>query len=323
MAGLASAQAFFKGGDLKNAQTQASRTWKSLPRTRPGYLKPRTSYLPPAGQQLIYTSMERNFFMSRMRLRAIRLAAAASALVAIALPSAAFAQSNALSDPQKKAVEQIVRDYLLANPEVIQEAIVELERRQQEAQKTSQKNALDAERKTLLSSPHGNVVGNPSGDVTLVEFFDYNCAYCKRALADLRTLMKSDPKLRVVLKDFPVLGPESVEASRVALAVKQQISGDKLFDYHVRLMESRGRINGERALGVAKEMGLDMARLQKDMGAPDVQAALQENVGLGDKLGLTGTPAFIIGEEVISGAVGLDPIRKVVASTRQCGKATC
>jgi protein-disulfide isomerase len=267
--------------------------------------------------------MERILLMSRMPRRAIAFAAGASALLALALPSAASAQSNPLSDPQKKAVEQIVRDYLIANPEIIQEAIVELERRQQEAQKTSQKTALDTERKTLISSPHGNVVGNPSGDVTLVEFFDYNCAYCKRALTDLRTLMKSDPKLRVVLKDFPVLGPESVEASRVALAVKQQLSGDKLFDYHVRLMEGRGRINGERALATAKEMGLDMARLQKDMGAPSVQEALQENVGLGDKLGLTGTPAFIIGDEVISGAVGLDPIRKVVASTRQCGKATC
>ncbi|MDQ4137114.1 MAG: DsbA family protein, partial [Pseudomonadota bacterium] len=174
-----------------------------------------------------------------------------------------------------------------------------------------------------VNSPHGNLVGNPQGDVTLVEFFDYNCGYCKRALADLRTLMKGDPKLRVVLKDFPVLGPESVEASRVGLAVKQQISGDKLFDYHTRLMETRGRVNGERAMAVAREMGLDMARLQKDLDHPEVRAALEENMELGDKLGLTGTPAFVIGEEVISGAVGLEPLRKIVAATRQCGKAVC
>jgi protein-disulfide isomerase len=237
--------------------------------------------------------------------------------------SPVVAQSNGLTDPQKKAVEQIVRDFLLTNPEVIQEAIVELERRQQDAQKTAQTNALQSERNTLLHSPRGNVVGNPSGDVTLVEFFDYNCAYCKRALADVKTLMKADPKLRVVLKDFPVLGPESVEASRVALGVKQQLSGDKLFDYHTKVMESRGRVNGERALQVAKEMGLDMARLQKDMDNAEIKAALQENVGLGDKLGLTGTPAFIIGDEVVSGAVGLEPLRKIVASTRQCGKAEC
>ena len=200
---------------------------------------------------------------------------------------------------------------------------MELERRQQEAQKSAQKGALDSERKTLLFSTRGNIVGNPNGDITLVEFFDYNCGYCKRALTDLRALMKSDPKLRVVLKDFPVLGPESVEASRVSLAVKQQIGGEKLFDYHTKLMETRGRVNGERALAVAKEMGLDMARVQKDMDHAEVRAALQENMELGDKLGLTGTPAFVIGDEVISGAVGVEPLRKVVASTRQCGKAAC
>jgi protein-disulfide isomerase len=235
----------------------------------------------------------------------------------------ALAQSNALSDPQKKAVEQIVRDFLLTNPEVIQDAIGELERRQQEAQKTAQQGALASEKNTLLHSPRGNIVGNLSGDVTLVEFFDYNCGYCKRALADVRTLMKADPKLRVVLKDFPVLGPESVEASRVALAAKQQLSGDKLFDYHTRVMETRGRVNGERATTVAKEMGLDMARLQKDLNHTEVRAALEENMTLADKLGLTGTPAFVIGNEVVSGAVGIEPLRKIVANTRQCGKATC
>src|SRR5215208_474727 len=145
--------------------------------------------------------------MSRFFSWAPKVGFTLAALAAVA-GSPALAQSNALTDPQKKAVEQIVRDFLLTNPEVIQEAIVELERRQQDAQKTAQKGALTSERNTLLHSPRGNVVGNPSGDVTLVEFFDYNCGYCKRALADVRTMMKADPKLRVVLKDFPVLGPD-------------------------------------------------------------------------------------------------------------------
>jgi protein-disulfide isomerase len=114
-----------------------------------------------------------------------------------------------------------------------------------------------------------------------------------------------------------------VEASRVALAAKQQLKGDKLFDYHIKLMETRGRVNGERAQAVAKEMGLDMARLQKDLDSEEPRAAIQENLMLGDRLGLTGTPAFVIGEEIIAGAVGLEPIRKVVTSTRQCGKAVC
>jgi protein-disulfide isomerase len=167
------------------------------------------------------------------------------------------------------------------------------------------------------------VVGNPSGDVTLVEFFDYNCGYCKKALADVQTLMKSDSKLRVVLKDFPVLGPDSVEASRVALAVKNQLPAPKLFDYHVKVMDSRGRVNGERAMAVAKDMGVDMARLQKDVESPEVRNALQENMALGDKLSLTGTPAFIVGETVIPGAVGLDPLKQLVNNVRQCGKASC
>ena len=233
------------------------------------------------------------------------------------------AQTPPVSDQQRQSVEQIVKDYLLKNPELIQEALVELEKRQQEAQKVSQASALQEARETLVNSPHGAIVGNVSGDITLVEFFDYNCGYCKRALSDMRALMKADPKLRIVLKDFPVLGPESVEASRVAVAAKQQLKGEKLFDYHVKLMETRGRVNGERAMAVAKEMGLDTTKLQKDVEAEDVRATLQENISLGDKLGLTGTPAFIIGDEVISGAVGIEPLRKTVASVRQCGKASC
>ena len=135
--------------------------------------------------------------------------------------------------------------------------------------------------------------------------------------------MKNDPKLRVVLKDFPVLGPDSVEASRVSLAVKQQLKGDKLFEYHTKLMETRGRINAERATALAREMGVDVGRLQRDMESAEVKQAIQDNVVLGDKLGLSGTPAFVVGDEVISGAVGVEPLRKTVAGVRQCGKAVC
>jgi protein-disulfide isomerase len=250
----------------------------------------------------------------------LRAAALAGTL---GIAPAALAQSTVFTEPQRRAIGEIVKEYLLKNPEVLQDVMAELEKRQAEQQRVAQASALKESRQTLLNAPHSIVAGNPSGDVTLVEFFDYNCGYCKRALADVRTLVKTDPKLRLVMKDFPVLGPDSVEASRVSLAVKNQIQGDKLFDYHVRVMETRGRVNGERAIAVAKEMGLDMARLQKDMEAPDIRSALQENVGLGDKLGLTGTPAFIVGDEVIAGAVGLEPLKKVVAGVRQCGKATC
>jgi protein-disulfide isomerase len=257
----------------------------------------------------------------RLSLPSLRAAIMAGA---VALAPAALAQTPApFTEQQRQAIGQVVRDYLLKNPELLQEVMTELEKRQAEQQRVAQSTALRENRQLLVNSPHGIVAGNPQGDVTLVEFFDYNCGFCKRALADVRTLMKADPKLRIVMKDFPVLGPDSVEASRVSLAVKNQLQGEKLFDYHVRVMESRGRVNGERAMAVAKEMGVDTARVQRDMEAPEIRDALQTNVGLGDKLGLTGTPAFIVGDEIISGAVGVEPLKQVVASIRQCGKASC
>jgi protein-disulfide isomerase len=240
-----------------------------------------------------------------------------------AAPALAQQPAPAFTDAQRQAIEAIVKDYLIKNPEVLQEAIAEGEKRQLETQRLAQAAALKESREALINSPHDVVAGNPTGDVTLIEFFDYNCGYCRKALGDVQTLIKTDPKLRVVIKDFPVLGPESLEASQIALAVKQQLKGDKLFEFHQKLLESKGRVNGARALEVAKAMGLDVAKIQKDALGPEVKAALTENRGLGDKLGLSGTPAFIVGEEIIPGAVGVDPIRKTIADVRQCGHASC
>jgi protein-disulfide isomerase len=244
--------------------------------------------------------------------------------LALALHAApAGAQTAPFSPEQRRAVEGIVKDYLLANPEILQEVFAELEKRQGDAQRTAQAEALRSERARLLDSSRDHIAGNPQGDVTLVEFTDYNCGFCKRALGDIRALIKADPKLKVVFKDFPVLGPNSVEAARVSTAARLQLKTDRQFEFHTRLMETRGPVNAERAMAVAKEMGLDMARLQKDMDGPEVKEAIQTNAVLGDKLGLTGTPAFIVGDEVIFGAVGLEPLRKAVENTRKCGKATC
>jgi protein-disulfide isomerase len=258
-----------------------------------------------------------------MRFSLLKTCQAVALLGALAVTPAAQAQNAVFNEQQKQAIGEIVKDYLLKNPEVLTEVISELEKRQAEAQQIAQASALKETKQTLLNAPHSYVAGNPSGDITLVEFFDYNCGYCKKALADVQTLLKSDPKLRLVLKDFPVLGPDSVEASRVALAVKNQLQGQKLFDYHVKVMETRGRVNGERAMAVAKEMGVDMAKLQKDVESAETRNALQENMALGDKLNLTGTPAFIIGEAVIPGAVGIEPLKQLVDNVRTCGKADC
>ncbi len=245
------------------------------------------------------------------------------ALAAALLPGPAAAQTAPFTPDQRRAIEGIVKDYLLANPDILQEVFAELEKRQGEAQKTAQGQALQSERARLLDSSRDHVAGNPQGDVTLIEFSDYNCGFCKRALGDVRALIKADPKLKVIFKEFPVLGPASVEAARVSTAARLQLKTDRQFEFHARLLESRGQVNGERAMAVAKEMGLDMARLQKDVDGPEVRDAIATNVTLGDKLGLTGTPAFIVGDEVIFGAVGAEPLRKAIDNTRKCGRATC
>ncbi len=238
-------------------------------------------------------------------------------LTALVLPSAVLAQPAAFTPEQRDAIGGIVREYLLKNPEVLQEAFTELQRRMQQAEQAGRAEVLTSERAKLENSPRDFVLGNPQGDVTMVEFLDYNCGYCKRAVADVKALIKSDSKLRVVIKDFPVLGPGSVEASRVALAAKSQLTGEKLYEFHTRLMERRGQANGESAKAVAKELGVDMARLEKDLQSNEIDATLQENMGLGERLGINGTPGFVIGNEVIAGAVGAEPLKQVIANTRK------
>lgn len=238
-------------------------------------------------------------------------------------PAKGQAQSTPLNDEQRRAIELIVKDYLIRNPEIVQEALLELERRQQAAQEAARSAVLRDERTKLINSPHDLVIGNPAGNVTLVEFFDYNCSYCRKAKSDVDALIKDDPNIRVVLKEFPVLGPESVEASRVAVAAKLQLSPDKMRVFHDRLMVTRGRANGEQALALATELGANVAKLQKDMQSDMVAAVLQENTALADRLGISGTPTFILNDDIIAGAVGLEPLRQAVANTRRCGKTKC
>ncbi|HSI42635.1 MAG TPA: DsbA family protein [Xanthobacteraceae bacterium] len=234
----------------------------------------------------------------------------------------AFGPAAALEDSDRPAVEQIVRDYLLKNPEVIQEAIAELQRRQEVAESTQRKQAMAGLKPLIFDSPRGVVVGNPKGDVTLVEFFDYNCGYCKRALSDLTDLMKADPKLKVVLKEFPVLGQGSVEAAQVAVAVRL-VAPDKYLAFHHKLLSDRGQANKARALAAAGEVGIDAAKLEKAMADPEVRATLEESFKIADALGINGTPSYIAGEEVVIGAVGVDKLRSTIDSIRACGKAQC
>ena len=254
---------------------------------------------------------------SRLRL----IAAACLALLAIAAPQASYADE--FSTNQRGEVERIVREYLIAHPEVIQDAMAELEKRQSAADAEKHKAAVKQYSEALFASPRQVVLGNPDGNVTFVEFFDYNCGYCKRAMDDMLTLMKNDPKLKIVLKEFPVLGPGSVEAAQVAIAVHMQDkSGKKYLEFHQKLLGGRGQADKARALAVAKEVGMDMKRIDTDMAGDEIKVSLEESLKLGETLGLNGTPSYIIGADVVIGAVGLDALRSKV-STARCGKAVC
>jgi protein-disulfide isomerase len=248
----------------------------------------------------------------------------APALLALALcgaPPAASAQS--FSDGQRGDIEVIVRNYLLAHPEVLEEAMAELSKRQAAAEAEKHEASVATNAEKIFNSPRGVVLGNKDGDVTFVEFFDYNCGYCKRAMADMLDLMKTDPKLRVVLKEFPVLSQGSVEAAQVAVAVRMQDPGGKKYlDFHQKLLGGRGPADKLRAIAAAKEAGLDIGRIEKDLASPEVKATIEENFKLAEAMGMNGTPSYVIGKQVVIGAVGLDGLREKIGLAR-CGKATC
>jgi protein-disulfide isomerase len=247
----------------------------------------------------------------------------ATAISALMLSAAPPVAAQEFSAPQKIEIEGIIKDYIVSHPEVLQEAIAELDRRQAEADTAKAKAAIASNADALFNSSRQVVVGNAKGDVTMVEFFDYNCGFCKKALPDMAELLKDDPKLKVVLKEFPVLGPGSVEAAKVAVAVRMQDkTGKKYWDFHLKLLGGRGQADKARALAVAKEVGMDMARLDKDLASDEVKTSIDESLKLAETLGLSGTPSFIIGDDVVIGAIGLDGLRTKVSYAR-CGKTVC
>ena len=248
------------------------------------------------------------------------IAAVCAALLATAAPQAVRAQT--FSPVQQSEIERVVHDYLIAHPEVLQEAMAELEKRQSAAEVEKHKAGVKQHAQALFSSPRQVNLGNAKGDVTFVEFFDYNCGYCKRAMADMLTLMKDDPKLKVVLKEFPVLGPGSVEAAQVAAALTMQDkSGKRYLDFHQKLLGGRGQADKARALAVAKEVGADMPRLEKDMASAEIKSALEESMKLAEAFGIQGTPSYVVGNEVLVGAVGLKELQGKI-NTARCGKVT-
>jgi len=249
------------------------------------------------------------------------LAPALFALALCATPPAASAQS--FSDTQKGDIEAIIKNYLVSHPEVLEEAMTELNKRQAAEESQKHEASVSENASAIFNSPRGVVLGNKDGDVTFVEFFDYNCGYCKRAMADMLDLMKADPKLKVVLKEFPVLSPGSVEAAQVAVAVRMQDpAGKKYLDFHQKLLGGRGPADKAHAMTAAKDAGVDMARLEKDLASPEVKATIEENFKLAEAMGMNGTPSYVIGKQVVVGAIGLDGLKEKIELAR-CGKASC
>ena len=246
---------------------------------------------------------------------------AALAAVPLGLPGPAAAAS--FTPEQTTEIGGIVKDYLLSHPEVLRDAITELEDREKVAEGDARRKALAEIGTKLADEPDSLVIGNPSGAVTLVEFFDYNCGYCKRALSDLDRLMKTNKDLKVVLRDFPILSAASQDAALVALAAHNQFAGDRYWEFHRKLLGIRSTVGKQQALDVAREMGADMDKIEKDASDPKTRAAIQQSLNAAQALALNGTPSYIVGDEAIVGAQGFDEIEKRIANMRKCGKAAC
>jgi protein-disulfide isomerase len=263
--------------------------------------------------------------MMRFDVRPCVVAPCVAALFAVLLALCAPpAQAQSFSDAQRSEIERIVKDYLLSHPELLQDVMNELDKRQQMAEAEKHRANIKEHNATLFTSPRQVTLGDPKGDVTVVEFFDYNCSYCKRAMSDMLDLLKGDSKLKFVLKEFPVLGDGSMQAAQVAAAVRMQdtTGGKKYLEFHQKLLGGRGQADLARALAAAKDVGFDVARIEKDMASDEVKATIEENFKLAEALGLNGTPSYVVGNDVLVGAVGLNTLKEKVNGAR-CGKPTC
>ena len=242
------------------------------------------------------------------------------------LITAALAERDAKLPQSHVAIDAatlnpMIEDYLLSNPRILQRVSEALELEIRTAQAEQARAAIAAKRAEIYDDPDHIVLGNPDGDVTLVEMFDYNCGYCRQAVPDLATLIAEDPNLRVILKEFPILSQESVDAARIGVLV-----GEAKADYwafHQKLFTTRGQVNAEAALAAAREIGLNPVELELQMQTSEVTAVLDRTYALANALRVSGTPTYIIGDEIIPGAVGLEALRDRIANMRACGMTYC
>ncbi|MFN0263330.1 DsbA family protein [Tepidamorphus sp. 3E244] len=229
-------------------------------------------------------------------------------------------QIIALNDTQRDEVRSLVRETLIDNPEILEEVSVALEQKRSEAENDRRKGMISERKDLIFSSAADHVAGNPEGDVTIVEFFDYNCPYCQRALGDIQELIESDPNVKVVFKEFPVLSEESYDAALVGIAMEKQ---NLYMPFHDKLLMHQGRANKATALQIAQDLGADMAKLEADMADPAAIETLRGTHSLADDLGINGTPAYVIGDEVLVGLAPLTELKKQIANVRENGCQVC
>jgi protein-disulfide isomerase len=252
---------------------------------------------------------------SSFRKNAIGLVAVITVLAAVIMttPTPVIAEEG-LTEAQEAAVEGLIEQYIQEHPEVILDAVRAYNERQQaEAGARAEANLITL-REQIFNDPRAPVAGNPDGDVTMVEFFDYRCSYCKKSLDMVMTMINEDPNLRVVFKEFPILSPQSRRASQAALAANEQ---GKYMDFHYALMSARGSYDDQQIMDIAAEVGLDVEKLQKDMEAPEITAYLDEVQDLARSLDIRGTPTFLVENQIVRGAVDPETLRKAIAEKRE------
>lgn len=232
----------------------------------------------------------------------------------LALAMAALLPMPAMSQELDEArVKELVLEAIRENPEIVMEAVALLEQRQADAQAETQAEVLRTQRDLIERDPNAPVLGNPDGDVTVVEFFDYNCPYCRRVKPEVRALIEEDPDIRLVYREWPILGDGSVFAAKAALAARAQ---GKYEDFHWAMMAIDGRANEASVMRVAEEVGLDRDQLRTDMEAPEVAEHIATSMRLTQALGFNGTPSFVIGDALVPGFVEKDRLSDLVKEAR-------
>ncbi len=226
--------------------------------------------------------------------------------------------TRALEPAQKAEIEALIRSYILENPEILLEAQDALDKKRKLAAALKVQTTIKEQRDLIFSSKNQFEIGNPDADVTIVEFYDYNCPFCKRAMADMDRLLKEDKNLKFVLKELPILSEGSVTAHRISTAVGR-LYPEKYDQFHRALLGANGQKNGKRALQLADKMGLDIRKVLDASKEESVNDAFREVNTLATDLGMNGTPSYVIGNEVLFGALGYNVLKAKVDNLRKCG----